>query len=128
MHKKEKILGCLGEILGELIITAVFFGLGWLILAALGIEIDSESVDFELIILLGIGVFAAAGAVIYLITKLMKHKTGTPTDKNDNRDAEDTEADVGAKDIKPDRDAEEDEASSDSDGDRAQDEKTEENQ
>lgn len=85
-NKGDGALGCLGEIVWELILTAVFFGIGWLILSLLGIELDAEGVDADLVTLLGIGALLAVFGVIYLVTRFIKRGGNTDADGEDNND------------------------------------------
>ena len=67
----------------ELVITLVLFGLGVLVLALFGIGVDA--VDGDLVMLIGIGVFALLGGVIWGVSILAKKKKA-----NGNNDGDDT--------------------------------------
>lgn len=59
--------GCLGEALAEIVLTVIFAGVGALIFKMFGIELDSETIDGDLLVLAGIGALAALIVVFALI-------------------------------------------------------------
>ena len=64
------------ELVLEIVITAVFFGVGALILWLFGVNIDFESADLDLIVLVGVAVFFAVFAVVAVIVKAIgKHRS-----------------------------------------------------
>ena len=65
--KKHRIRNLLLEILGELVVTALFFGLGWLILRCFGIDVSWDSELPDLAIFLGAIVFIAVFLGIILL-------------------------------------------------------------
>ena len=70
---KKKLKEVFFEGLLEIVLTLIFFGIGALIVSALGVKLDSPNIDFDLIILLGIVVpFAVFGIVCLLVQWLKK--------------------------------------------------------
>lgn len=65
---KETLLDAIGEI----VIYLVFFGVGALVLALFGIDVDA--VDVDTIMLIGVGVLALLGGVIWVAEILKKKK------------------------------------------------------
>ena len=55
----------------ELVVTAICIGIGVLVAWLLGIDINAESTDFDLIILLGVAVAIAIILAVYFIRKLI---------------------------------------------------------
>lgn len=72
---KETLLDAIGEI----VIYLVFFGVGALVLALFGIDVDA--VDVDTILLIGVGVLALLGGVIWVAEILKKKKKAS--DKSD---------------------------------------------
>ncbi|MBR4033051.1 MAG: hypothetical protein IKJ07_10025 [Clostridia bacterium] len=73
MKKDKKQIGfALLEILGEILITLVFFGIGALIINAFGVKLDSPNIDDDLIVLLGIVAFLLIFGAIYGIRIFVK--------------------------------------------------------
>ena len=60
------------EIVGEIVLTLIFFGIGALIVRAFGARLDSDGMDDELIILIGIVVFAVIIGIVFALVKLIK--------------------------------------------------------
>ena len=62
----------------ETILTLIFFGIGALMIRILGVELDSPSIDFDWIILLGmiapVVAFGIACAFVQLFKKIIKDK------------------------------------------------------
>lgn len=69
---KKDIIGSLLSELGELAIAVFFFGVGALILGLFGVKVDFIKIDFEWIILIGIGAFLVVFAVVFLLVRLVK--------------------------------------------------------
>ncbi|MBQ8320389.1 MAG: hypothetical protein IJX81_05870 [Clostridia bacterium] len=82
MSKKRRVLDATLEILLELGITILCLLIGFLILWAFGVDLTAETLDFELVALLGavvfIVVFFALYALVY-IRKKKKNKKGEDT-------------------------------------------------
>ena len=55
----------------ELVVTAICIGIGVLVAWLLGVDINAESTDFDLIILLGVAVVIAIILAVYFIRKLI---------------------------------------------------------
>ena len=55
----------------ELVVTAICIGIGVLVAWLLGGDINAESTDFDLIILLGVAVVIAIILAVYFIRKLI---------------------------------------------------------
>lgn len=89
--KKKKIQWreLIGEIVGELVIYLIFFGLGALVMGWFGVDIDADNVDGDLLCLVGIGVFAVLGGVVWVAEILKKKKKASDkSDENaDNNDS-----------------------------------------
>ncbi len=67
---KEALL----EALGEIIISAVFFGLGALIIILFGVEFEWAETAPDTVILIGITVFFVIFAIIFVLVKLIEGK------------------------------------------------------
>ena len=79
MNKSKRKNGkVLLEVIAEIILMLVFFGIGALILRFFGVRIDSEYLDGDLIILIGILVpvliFAAVSALVKRFKKIFSNK------------------------------------------------------
>ena len=72
--KKHRIRNLLLESLEELAITALFFGIGWMILRCLGIDFSWDSDLPDVAILLGSIIFLAAFLGILLLIHRKKKK------------------------------------------------------
>ena len=55
----------------ELVVTAICIGIGVLVAWLLGVDINAESTDFDLIIVLGVAVVIAIILAVYFIRKLI---------------------------------------------------------
>ena len=75
---KKKLKKAFFEGLLEIVLTLIFFGIGALIVSALGIKLDSPNIDFDLIILLGIlvpvVVFGLVCTFVQWLKKIIKGK------------------------------------------------------
>ena len=70
---KKKLKEAFFELAFEIVFTLLFFGIGALIINAFGIELDAQSIDFDLIVLLGIvALIIVFGAVYALIQRFKK--------------------------------------------------------
>ena len=69
---KEKFKENLGDAILELILTLILFAVGAGLIAFFGIEIDYETMDSDLIVLIGFGALAAVGALIAAVVVLIK--------------------------------------------------------
>ena len=79
MKKPKKLIGgALLEVLGEVLFTLLFFGIGRWIIALFGVNFKNASMDDDWIVLLGVAafflVFAIAYCLVRLIKKIMKGK------------------------------------------------------
>lgn len=71
--QKTRVGEALLEILLELLMTLIFFGIGALILYLFGVNLDALNLDGDLVILLGIVAFAAIfGAMFALVAYIKK--------------------------------------------------------
>ena len=86
---KAKIKELLFDILGEIIVVGIFFGIGAAVIYFLGYSLDSEPLDFELIALIGVGALILIGAIIWLILLLIGKK------QRKNGKKRDTDAAIG---------------------------------
>ena len=75
---KKKLKEVFFEGLLEIVLTLIFFGIGALIVSALGVKLDSPNIDFDLIILLGIlvpvVVFGLVCTFVQWLKKIIKGK------------------------------------------------------
>lgn len=71
-NKKGRFAEAVGDIVAELILTAVFIGIGVWVFKLLGLEIDWEQTDFDLLALAGIGVIVAVVLVFALVWYILK--------------------------------------------------------
>ena len=70
---KKKLKEAFLEGLLEIVLTLIFFGIGALAVSAIGVELDSPNIDFDLIVLLGIIVpVVVLGLVCALVQWLKK--------------------------------------------------------
>jgi hypothetical protein len=69
---KEKLKENFGDAVLDIVLTLIFFVAGAGLIALFGIEIDYETMDFDLIVLIGLGALAAVGAVIAAVVVLIK--------------------------------------------------------
>ena len=72
---KKKLSEGLLEGLLEIILSLAFFGIGAFIVSLFGVKIDSPELDGDLIILLGILVFAAVFGGIYALVRYFKKRS-----------------------------------------------------
>jgi hypothetical protein len=70
--KEEMKDGCREGLL-ELLFTALFFGVGCLILFLFGAQIDLAELDFDLIVLIGLAPVFLIGSVFFAVY-LIKHR------------------------------------------------------
>ena len=71
---KQHIREALLEGVLEIVFTLLFFGIGAFIISSFGLDLDSPSVDFDLIVLIGILVFfVALAAASFFVTRIKKH-------------------------------------------------------
>ena len=60
------------EIVGEIVLTLIFFGIGALIVRAFGVGFDSSVLDDDLIILIGIIACAVVFAIVWILVQWLK--------------------------------------------------------
>ena len=89
----KKLLDAMLEVLLELLMMAVFFGLGVLVMWLFGVKIDLLATDPELVMLLGFAIalplFILASVIVDLVKRRMKKATEErePSEnQTDNRD------------------------------------------
>ena len=70
----KKTLGCFGEVIAELVLTAVLFLIGWGVLSLFDVGLDSDWLDGDLILLIGIGVLVIAFGILATVIKVFKRK------------------------------------------------------
>lgn len=75
-ERKEALMDALLEV----VVAVVLFGLGALVLSLFGVELDA--VDGDTVLLIGVGVMALLGAVVWVVEILKKKKK--PSDKQDD--------------------------------------------
>ena len=85
--RKRKLLGALLEALGEIFGTFLFFGVGAVILALFGVNIDADALDFDLIVLIGIvapiGILLVICAFVQYVKKAFRGKPKEVENQND---------------------------------------------
>ena len=85
--RKRKLLGALLEALGEIFGTFLFFGVGAVILALFGVNIDADALDFDLIVLIGIvaplAIFWVICALVQCVKKAFRGKPKEIENQND---------------------------------------------
>ena len=69
---KKKFKEAFFEGLLEIVLTLIFFGIGALVVSALGVELDSPNIDFDLIVLLGIIVLVVVFGLVYALVQWLK--------------------------------------------------------
>mgnify|MGYP003292850356 FL=1 len=69
---KKKLKEAFFEGLLEIVLTLIFFGIGALVVSAIGVELDSPNIDFDLIVLLGIIVPVVAFGLVYASVQWLK--------------------------------------------------------
>ncbi len=86
-NKKQKLRAVLSEALGEILVTLICFGIGAGILALLGVHMDSDALDFDLIVLIGIVVPAVLFGVIAALVQCIKKAFGRKRKETENENA-----------------------------------------
>lgn len=71
---KKEILTALLEGLCELALSLICFGIGALLLHLFGVDITSTDIDFDLIILIGVGIFLALFIGAYFLVQWITGK------------------------------------------------------
>lgn len=71
---KEKIKEALFEIVGELVLCAVGFGIGYGVLYLLGIEDRVLALDPELLVLIGFLALAVLCLGVWVLVRLFRHR------------------------------------------------------
>ena len=71
---KKQVKETLFEILCELILTLIFFGIGMFIFSLLGVNLDSPDIDGDLVVLVGIVAFFAIIGISFTLIKWIKKK------------------------------------------------------
>ena len=73
MEKDKKRIGrALLEELGELVLTLVFLGIGLLVATLFGVDFKSPDTDYDLIVLVGVGVFLVVFVIIWALVQCIK--------------------------------------------------------
>ena len=73
MKKDKKRIGrALLEELGELALTLVCLGIGLLVATLFGMDFKSPDTDYDLIVLVGVGVFLIVFLIIWALVQLIK--------------------------------------------------------
>ncbi len=77
MKRTKKEIGmALLEGLCELVLALICFGIGALLLHLFGVDFTSADIDFDLIILIGVGVFFAVFIAVYFLVQWIKKRLG----------------------------------------------------
>ncbi|MBE6806839.1 MAG: hypothetical protein E7527_02320 [Ruminococcaceae bacterium] len=71
------------EIVGELALYVAFFVVGALVLDLCGVDFIGSDVDFEWIVLIGLGVLVVLAVVGYIVYRLVKKKAEPTENKTD---------------------------------------------
>ena len=71
---KKQVKETLFEILCELILTLIFFGIGMFIFSLFGVNLDSPDIDGDLVVLVGIVAFFAIIGISFTLIKWIKKK------------------------------------------------------
>ncbi|MBQ1261283.1 MAG: hypothetical protein IIX96_04655 [Clostridia bacterium] len=71
-NKKGQVKEALGEGLLELILTLLCFGFGALVIGAFGV--DFESVDSDLLVLLGLAALGVIGVGVFALIKFIRKR------------------------------------------------------
>ena len=71
---KKQVKETLFEILCELILTLIFFGIGMFIFSLFGVNLDSPDIDGDLVVLVGIVAFFAIIGISFTLVKWIKKK------------------------------------------------------
>ena len=82
--KENRILDAVLEILAELVLTAICFGIGYGILRLVGMHDNFEELDTDIAVLLGTVVFVAVFLSVVFIAYRKKHKGKDTYGKEDN--------------------------------------------
>lgn len=72
------------EAVAELIMTLIFFGIGIGIVSLFGVDIALDSVDPDLMILIGIAGFIVVFAAVYMISRFIKKKKRSRKDASES--------------------------------------------
>ena len=67
---------CLFEVLAEIILTLIFFGVGMLVISFFDVKADSPNLDGDLITLIGIVIIAVIVAAVCALVSLLKRMFG----------------------------------------------------
>lgn len=68
----KRIGGAVCEIVGELLLTLIFFGVGALVIALVFDSSKIEKIDSDLTVLIGVAVFLLLFAAVVAIVKIVK--------------------------------------------------------
>ena len=71
---KRRVTEILLEIILELVLTALFVGIGIFVLYLFGGDISIENIDFELVALIGVVIFIVIFIAAYAIINRVKNK------------------------------------------------------
>lgn len=62
------------DVLLELIVAVVFFGVGFLILKLFGVNVSALNMDEDIVVLIGVGAFVVVFVIAYAIIKFIKNR------------------------------------------------------
>ena len=71
---KKQVKETLFEILCELILTLIFFGIGMFIFSLIGVNWDSPDIDGDLVVLVGVVAFFAIIGISFSLIQWIKKK------------------------------------------------------
>lgn len=92
MHKLKRIFLAVLEELAEVVVTFIFLGVGLLLLKAFGVNIDADTFDWEVAVLVGsgiiLGTFILVCVLAHFIKKRVKNKSDRDSCKNGQEDVQ----------------------------------------
>lgn len=71
---KKRFVEIISEVVMDLVLTIIFVVIGFLVLSLFGTDLSLESIDFELVALVGVSIFIVIFIAIYAIINMIKSK------------------------------------------------------
>ena len=71
---KKRFVEIISEVVMDLVLTIIFVVIGFLVLSLFGTDLSLESIDFELVALVGVSIFIVIFIAIYAIINKIKSK------------------------------------------------------
>ena len=69
---KKKVKEAVFDVLLEIVLTVICFGIGALIIGAFGFRVDAPNIDFDLIILLGMVALVVVFGIVFVLFQWLK--------------------------------------------------------